>query len=436
METTRKTVKVMRRDVNGGYSCPGAAPSGDSALTLATPVPILRDPRGGDVRKARTRAARPWARFGATEREWNDWRWQQRHVVRSIEDIARFLELTQDERAGLKTTPFPVATTPYYLSLADPRDPWCPVRMQIVPRSAEAYVHAGERADPLGEDAHMPVPGLVHRYPDRVLVLAVDRCAAYCRHCTRRRRVGTGTASTLTSANIERAVAYVRAHREVRDVLVSGGDPFLLPTPRLEAALSAFRAIPHVEILRVGTRMPVTNPSRVTKELARALRRLAPLFVITHFNHPKELTPQARTACETLVDAGIPVENQTVLLRRLNSSARILGDLFRSLLTVRVRPYYLHQMDVGQGLEHLRTPIEEGVAILRALRGMTSGLAIPHFAVDLPGGGGKVTLQPDYLVSLGRRQAVFRSSSGGQHRYPQPRERDCGCPYEATYYGD
>ncbi|HEY3445049.1 MAG TPA: KamA family radical SAM protein [Myxococcales bacterium] len=376
----------------------------------------------------------PWKRFGATAAEWRDWRWQQRHAV-GPEDLAKHLSLSDEERAGLAAVPagLPVGATPYYLSLADPLDPACPVRMQIVPRAAEALVCQGELADPLGEDRAMPVPGLVHRYPDRALFLATDRCSVYCRHCTRRRRTGRG-APSITQAAVERAAGYVRAHPEIREVLVSGGDPLLLPTSRLAAVLRAFRDIRHVEVLRVGTRMPVANPMRVDAALAKALRRLAPLYVVTHFNHPKELTRESRAACERLVDAGVPVENQTVLLRRINSSPRILGELFRGLLAIRVRPYYLHQMDVAQGTEHLRTPLEEGVRILAALRGRVSGLAIPHFAVDLPGGGGKVTLQPDYVLSADARQVRLKNWKGETYVYPQPAETDCSCPYEAKWF--
>lgn len=378
----------------------------------------------------------PWKRFSATASQWRDWRWQQRHAV-GPEELSKHLALSAEERVGLAAVPagLPVGATPYYLSLADPDDPTCPVRMQLVPRPAEARVRPGELADPLGEDGAMPVPGLVHRYPDRVLLLATDRCSVYCRHCTRRRRTGRG-APSITKGAVERAVAYVRAHPEVTEVLVSGGDPLLLPTPRLVEVLRAFRAIPTVEVLRVGTRMPVANPMRVDAALARALRRLAPLFVVTHFNHPKELTAESRRACEALVDAGVPVENQTVLLRRINSSPRILAELFRGLLASRVRPYYLHQMDVAQGTEHLRTPLEEGVRILAALRGRVSGLAIPHYAVDLPGGGGKVTLQPDYLVTSNSREAQLRSFKGETYVYPQPADTDCSCPYEEKWFGE
>ncbi len=380
-------------------------------------------------------SAAPWRRFGATAAQWRDWRWQQRHAV-GPRELAAHLSLCDEERAGLAAVAaglLPVGATPYYLSLADPDDPACPVRMQIVPRAAEARVGPGELSDPLGEDRAMPAPGLVHRYPDRALFLVTDRCSVYCRHCTRRRRTGRGAPPVAASA-LARAAAYVRAHPEIREVLVSGGDPLLLPTPRLVAVLRAFRALPNVEVLRVGTRMPVANPMRVDAALAWALRRLAPLFVVTHFNHPKELTREARAACERLVDAGVPVENQTVLLRRVNSSPRTLAALFRGLLAVRVRPYYLHQMDVAQGTEHLRTPIEEGVRILAALRGRLSGLAIPHLAVDLPGGGGKVTLQPEYLVSSDAREARLRSWKGETVAYPQPAETDCGCPYEERWF--
>jgi lysine 2,3-aminomutase len=344
--------------------------------------------------------------------------------------LSGHLKLTPEEIDGVRATErlFRFGTTPYYLSLADPNDSTCPVRMQIVPRAEEARSGSGELEDPLGEQAHTPVPGIVHKYPDRALLIAFDRCAVYCRHCTRRRLAERGP---LDRQSLDRAVDYLASRREIRDVLVSGGDPLLLSTPRLERLLSRIRAIRHVEILRLGTRLPVCNPMRIDRELVAALRRLRPLFVITHFNHPLEVTPESRAACETLVDAGIPVENQTVLIRRLNSSARIITDLCHRLLTMRVRPYYLHQMDLALGLEHLRTPLAKGVEIIESMRGYTSGLAVPHFAVDLPGGGGKVTLQPRYLVAQDEHQTTFRSWEGGTYRYPEPRERDCACPYEA-----
>jgi len=306
------------------------------------------------------------------------------------------------------------------------------VRMQAIPTPAEASVQPGELRDPLGEDPHRPVATIVHKYPDRVLFLALDSCSTYCRHCTRR-RITKGGESVFGREAWTQGLEYVRAHPEVRDVLVSGGDPFLLVDERLEALLGALRAIPHVEMLRIGTRVPVTLPMRVTEELATMLRRHAPLFVVTHFNHPKELTAEARAACERLVDHGVPVENQSVLLRRANSDARIIKELNHALLRARVRPYYLHQMDVAEGLEHLRTPLAAGVAILEQLRGHTTGLAVPHLAVDLPGGGGKVTLQPDYVVERRGHETVFRNFRGEAYAYPEPKETDCSCPYDAVW---
>jgi lysine 2,3-aminomutase len=304
--------------------------------------------------------------------------------------------------------------------------------MQAIPSLAEAKVHPGELRDPLGEDKTRPVSAIVHKYPDRVLFLVTDTCSVYCRHCTRR-RITKGGEAELDKAELRKGVEYVRAHPEVRDVLISGGDPFLLAESRLEELLAPLREIPHVEMIRIGTRIPVCLPMRVTDALATLLRRYAPLFVVTHFNHAKELTPAAREACERLVDHGVPVENQAVLMRRINSEAQIIKELSHQLLRSRVRPYYLHQMDVAEGLEHLRTPIAKGLEILEQLRGHTTGLAVPHLAVDLPGGGGKVTLQPDYVLERGTAQTVFRNYKGERYAYPEPEETDCACPYEAVW---
>ena len=377
----------------------------------------------------------PWLAFGGTASQWGDWHWQQRNAIRTGAQLERHLELTPDERRGVEETAqiFRLGISPYYLSLCDPAHPFCPVRMQAVPSRHEAVVHPGELEDPLGEDAHRPVPAIVHRYPDRVLFLALDRCSVYCRHCTRRRMTGSGE-TDLGKDEIAEGIDYVRAHPEVRDVLISGGDPFLLATPKLEGILAGLRAIPHVEMIRIGTRVPVCLPMRVDRDLCAALRRYAPVFVVTHFNHPKELTPDAVAACGQLVDAGVPVENQCVLLRRVNSTARIMTRLSHRLLMARVRPYYMHQADVAEGIEHLRTPIAKGVEILEQMRGHTSGLAVPHLAVDLPAGGGKVTLQPNYLLSLGERETVFRNYRGQIYRYPEPAERDCTCPYDEVTF--
>lgn len=370
----------------------------------------------------------------ATDAQWSDWRWQLRNSARDGAALARVLALTDDERAGLDETAklFRVGVSPYYLSLIDPAHPFCPVRMQSIPVRAEASVQPGELVDPLGEDPHRPVEAIVHKYPDRVLLLATDTCSVYCRHCTRR-RITRGGEAELTKTQLQLGLDYIAAHDEVRDVLISGGDPLMLSDERLEAILKPLRAIPHVEMIRIGTRVPVTLPMRVTPELAKLLRRYAPLFIVTHFNHPKEITSEARAACELLVDNGVPVENQAVLMRRLNSDARIIKELNHACLKMRVRPYYLHQMDVAEGCEHLRTPIEKGVEILNQLRGFTTGLAVPHLAVDLPGGGGKVTLQPEYVVEKTAEQTVFRNFKGQRYAYPEPKETDCSCPYDDVW---
>lgn len=357
-----------------------------------------------------------------------------RNSVRDGEALAKVLPLTEEERAGCEQTKsiFRLGISPYYLSLIDPEHPFCPVRMQAIPARAEARVREGELVDPLGEDKHRPVEAIVHKYPDRVLFLALDTCSVYCRHCTRRRITKGGEAELGKTAMAE-GLEYIRAHPEVRDVLISGGDPLLLSDERLGALLKELRAIPHVEIIRIGSRIPVCLPMRVTEGLAKVLRAYAPLYVVTHFNHPKEITVEARAACERLVDHGVPVENQAVLMRRVNSSARIIKELNHRCLQMRVRPYYLHQMDVAEGCEHLRTPISEGIRIIEQLRGHTSGLAVPHLAVDLPGGGGKVTIQPEYVMERGERQTLFRNFRGETYAYPEPEETDCACPYEAVW---
>ncbi len=386
--------------------------------------------------------------------QWGDWRWQHRHVLRTAAELARVADLTEDERRGLAETAslFRVGVTPYYASLMDRRHPFCPVRMQAIPAAAEAGRDPGDLRDPLGEDRRRPVRAVVHKYPDRVLFLASDHCAVYCRHCTRR-RITSGEEGGFDRSAAEEGIAYVRAHAEVRDVLISGGDPLALSDERLGWLLGELRSVRHVQILRVATRAPVTCPMRVDEPLARLLRRHAPLFVVTHFNHPKECTSEAGRACELLVDHGLPVENQTVLLRRVNSSARTIADLNHRLLAWRVRPYYLHQGDLAEGTAHLRTPLAAGLEIIERLRGHTSGLAVPHLAVDLPGGAGKVTLQPDYLICAGERdrppdpavrpeRAVgagepghwFRNYLGERCFYPEPPDADCSCPYDEVFY--
>lgn len=370
--------------------------------------------------------------------DWRSWRWQLRHALDTAEALATVADLTAAERRGLALAAeqgVRVAVTPYYASLIDRAHPSCPVRIQAIPSEAEFEHVQGDLRDPLGEDVRRPARALVHRYPDRALLLATDRCAVYCRHCTRRRVTLAGEGA-LSREDLARSIAYLRARPSIRDVIVSGGDPLVLDDERLDELLSAVRAVPHVKVVRVATRAPVVLPMRVDARLAALLRRHAPLFVVTHFNHPKECTEDARAACEALVDAGVPVENQTVLLRGVNSSPRLLKELFERLLEWRVRPYYLHQGDLVAGTGHLRTPLDAGVAILEALRGSTSGLAIPHLAVDLPGGGGKVTLNPRYEVGREGEVHVLRNGAGERFRYPDPPSADVSCPYEAVWYGE
>jgi lysine 2,3-aminomutase len=367
--------------------------------------------------------------------DWQDWRWQLRHRLTSAADLEQLVDLTEEERAGLALAPdlFRVGLTPYYASLMDPTRSDCPVRKQVIPTGNEGTSTAGELVDPLGEDHLSPATGLVHRYPDRVLLLAVDRCAIYCRHCNRRRLVGREE-SPISREDLERALDYIRSHRQIRDVLISGGDPLCLSTDKLEWVVSQVRSIRHVEIIRLGTRVPVCLPMRVTDELTAMLRRYHPLYVNTHFNHPKELTDEARAACERLVDAGIPVGNQTVLLRGVNSSQRVLRRLFRQLLRVRVKPYYLFQGDPVVGTDHLRTPVAKGIELLEGLRGHVTGMAIPHLVIDAPGGGGKLPIAPSYVLAWGEKKVVVRNYEGRVVEYPEPAERDCACTYDDVYF--
>jgi lysine 2,3-aminomutase len=332
--------------------------------------------------------------------DWEDWRWQLRHAVGSLEDLERALPLSASERAGAERAEkqgLPLRITPYYLSLVDRGDPRCPIRLQCVPDVHEGEEVPGDLADPLGEVAHEVAPHLVQRYPDRVLLLATDRCAVYCRFCTRSRIVGGGEGAVSLEA-LEPALAWLRAHPEVRDVIVSGGDPMAMATDRLVRLVAAVRAIPSVETIRLATRVPVTLPMRITRELLLALRPHHPLWVMTHFNHPKELTPDAVGACERLADGGFPVMNQTVLLAGINDDASVLEALFRGLVRARVRPYYLLQADPVRGTAHLRTPLMRGVALMEALQGRLSGIALPKLICDTPGGRGKVPVGPDYVV--------------------------------------
>jgi lysine 2,3-aminomutase len=365
---------------------------------------------------------------------WHDWRWQLRNMAATASDLERYVVLTDDERTALAGSVdlFRVGATPYYASLMDRDHPSCPIRRQIIPLTGELDIRPEELTDPLGEDSRSPAPAIVHKYPDRVLLLVVDRCAIYCRHCNRRRLVG-GDQPTRRD-EIEQAVAYIAANPRIRDVLLSGGDPLLLATSRLDDILSRVRAIPHVETIRLGTRVPVVLPMRIDDELVTMLRKHHPLFVNTHFNHPKEITGEARAACERMVDAGIPVGNQTVLLRGINSSVRCLRRLMRELLKMRVKPYYLFQGDTVVGTDHLRTPVEEAIALMDGLRGWMNGMAVPHLVLDAPGGGGKIPIGPQYLVDMDRSWVRLRNYRGVEVAYPQPRRQDCQVPYDDVYF--
>ena len=348
-----------------------------------------------------------------------------RELQRSITDVdalARALDLTAEELEGARRAErdgLPLRITPHYLSLCDRADPGCPVRLQCVPRAAEALGTPGDLDDPLGEVAHEVAPHLVRRYPDRALLLATDHCGVYCRFCTRSRMVGDG-GGAISLDRLAPAFAWLEANPEVRDVIVSGGDPLTMSTDRLERLVARVRAIPSVETIRLATRVPVTLPSRVTRELVRALRKHHPIWVMTHFNHPKELAPAAERAVRTFVDAGFPVMNQTVLLRGVNDDATVLEQLFRGLVRWRVRPYYLLQMDPVKGTGHLRTPLARGIEILERLQGRLTGIALPKLIVDTAGGMGKVPIGPDYIVSRAPGVTTLRTHRGVQVDYLDP----------------
>ncbi len=348
-----------------------------------------------------------------SETDWNDWRWQLAHAVRDVDTLQKVMPLSHDEEREVRATlqTFEMAITPYYLTLIDPGDRDDPVRKQAVPTILETQVHMGDLLDPLDEDVDSPVPGCTHRYPDRVLMLVTQRCSMYCRHCTRRRKVGD-VDHHMNKGVIDKQLDYIRATPEVRDVLVSGGDPFTLPTEELEYIFKSLREIEHVEMIRIGTRMPVVLPQRITDELCAMLRKYHPIFINTHFNHPNEITPESKKACEMLADAGIPLGNQTVLLRNVNDCPHVIKKLMHGLLKIRVRPYYLYQCDLSRGISHFRTSISKGIEILESLRGHTTGMAVPMFVVDAPGGGGKIPISPQYLISRNDHLSILRNYEG------------------------
>ncbi len=350
---------------------------------------------------------------------WRDWTWQLKNRLTTTAQLEKLMELTPDERAGCEhaNRKLALAITPYFFNLIDRQDPDCPIRKQVIPRAAEQVVSEGEMLDSLGEDEHSPVSGLVHRYPDRVLFLVTDRCAAYCRYCTRSRLVSNAQDYNF-HPEYEEGLRYIAAHPEIRDVLLSGGDPLLLSDAKLEHLLSRLRAIPHVEFIRIGSRIPVFLPQRITPELCAILRRHGPVWMSIHVNHPRECTADLRAACERLAFAGVPLGNQSVLLRGVNDDVDVMKALVHRLLRMRVRPYYLYQMDLITGGSHFKVDVRKGMEIIRSLRGHTTGYSIPQYVIDAPGGGGKVPLNPDYVESVDDEAIVLRNYEGRLYRYP------------------
>jgi len=366
-----------------------------------------------------------------TDEQWNDWKWQVKNRIETLDELKSLVSLTEDEENGIRVSlqTLRMAITPYYLSLINFENPECSIRRQAIPTINETYHTESDLEDPLHEDEDSPTPGLTHRYPDRVLLLITDQCAMYCRHCTRRRFAGQ-TDCESSSDRIDKAIEYISKTPAVRDVVLSGGDALLVSDAKLESIVQRLRAIPHVDIIRIGTRTPVVCPQRITPELVEMLKKYHPVWVNVHFNHANEITDESRKACALMADAGIPLGNQSVLLRGINDCSQIMKRLVYDLVKMRVRPYYIYQCDLSQGLGHFRTPISEGIEIIENLRGHVSGYAVPTFVVDAPGGGGKIPVMPTYLISQGPYRAVLRNFEGVITTYTQPMdytETECPC---------
>jgi lysine 2,3-aminomutase len=391
---------------------------------------MLKDTSSGDGEEPPSNSLQALKHFRSAGRgfwsnipdsDWNDWKWQLRNRITTLEQLERFLPtLTPEERAGtvLSNSKLAMAIPPCFFNLIDPADENCPIRRQVIPRIEEMNTAAWEMTDPCGEDSHSPVPGLVHRYPDRVLFLVTDRCAAYCRYCTRSRLVSNATGYDF-HPEFDKQIEYIRRTRTVRDVLLSGGDPLLFNDEKLEFLLNRLRAIPHVEFLRIGTRIPIFLPQRITPELCAMLRKYHPLFLSVHSNHPRELTTEVREALGRLADAGIPLGNQSVLLRNVNDDPLVMRAHLQKLLMCRVRPYYIYQCDLISGSAHLRTSVRKGLQIMEALRGYTTGYAVPQYVIDAPGGGGKVPINPDCVLSHNADRVVIRNFEGKVFEYPE-----------------
>ena len=366
-----------------------------------------------------------------TDEQWNDWHWQVRNRIETLEQLKKYISLTPEEEEGVAKTlsTLRMAITPYYLSQINQDDPYCPIRRQAIPTAAETHRAAADLLDPLHEDEDSPVPGLTHRYPDRVLFLVTDMCSMYCRHCTRRRFAGQKDCN-VPDDRIEKCIEYIENTPEVRDVLLSGGDVLMLSDEKLEYIIKRLRAIPHVEIIRLGSRTPVVCPQRITPELVNMLKKYHPIWLNTHFNHPNEITPESSAACARLADAGIPLGNQSVLLRGVNDCTYVMKKLMHGLVKMRVRPYYIYQCDLSMGLEHFRTPVSKGIEIMENLRGHTSGYAVPTFVVDAPGGGGKTPVMPNYVISQSPSRVILRNFEGVITTYTEPADykEECHCP--------
>jgi len=365
----------------------------------------------------------PWK--DATDEEWQDWRWQLRNRITKAEQLKLLLNLNEEEVAAIDVSKGRMATaiTPYFVTLMSRTDPNCPIRRQALPTLEEFHVSPHDLLDPCAEDENSPVHSLVHRYPDRVLLLVTDKCAVYCRYCTRRRMVGSSE-NCIKEEELDEAIAYIQSTKKIRDVLISGGDPLLLEDDHLERILSKLRRIPHVEIIRIGTRVPVTLPQRITPALTSMLKKYHPLWMSIHFSHPKEITKEVRRSCGLLSDSGIPLGSQTVLLRGINDKPSIMKRLMHELLRIRVRPYYIYQCDLAMGTEHFRTPIAVGINIIEKLRGHTTGYAVPSFVIDAPGGGGKIPVGPTYLISQDKGRMVLRNYQGKVFEYQEPGDGD------------
>ncbi|MEM9281667.1 MAG: KamA family radical SAM protein [Verrucomicrobiota bacterium] len=369
----------------------------------------------------RSHAPGYWQDQGVSDKEWNNHMWQLKNRITSLSQLEEHLNLSTDERNGviLSGTKLAMSITPHFFNLIDRDDPECPIRRQIIPRVEETHVSPHEMADPCGEDSSMPVPGLVHRYPDRVLLLVTDRCASYCRYCTRS-RVVSGAGEQSLETNLEAAFNYLEEHTEVRDVLLSGGDPLLFSDAKLNRVLGRLRSIEHIEFLRIGSRVPVFMPQRITPALCEMLQEHHPLFMSVHVNHPRELTIEVKEGLERLANHGIPLGNQSVFLRGVNDDLEIMKALNHKLLMCRVRPYYLYQLDLIQGSSHLQAPVSKGIEIIEGLRGHTTGYSVPQYVIDAPGGGGKVPINPDYVLQRNSERVVIRNFEGKTFEYPEP----------------